>query len=238
MSLDQGSLDHERDVLADYGNMSAPTALFVLERLVRAGLPSRTLLTAMGPGFTASCVSLKRPRDAGRPAAWLRHRGAAGANSGWPGATPRRCSRRARIEVAPGHYPADRGAACALARGLWVLGAAQPIDPAWLAVFLSLQVLRVWVLATLGARWTTRIIVLPGAPLVASGPYRFVSHPNYLVVIGEIAVLPLCLGLPWFALVFSWPTRSCCDPHPRRERGARPDRAMSNAPERDTPVAA
>ena len=60
LSLEQGSLDHERAVLADYGNMSAPTALFVLERLMREGLPSRTLLTAMGPGFTASCVSLKR----------------------------------------------------------------------------------------------------------------------------------------------------------------------------------
>jgi alkylresorcinol/alkylpyrone synthase len=60
LSLEQGSLDHERAVLADYGNMSAPTALFVLERILQAGLPSRTLLTAMGPGFTASCVSLKR----------------------------------------------------------------------------------------------------------------------------------------------------------------------------------
>ena len=60
LSLKQGSLDHERAVLADYGNMSAPTALFVLDRLIEAGLPSRTLLTAMGPGFTASCVSLKR----------------------------------------------------------------------------------------------------------------------------------------------------------------------------------
>ena len=60
LSLEQGVLDHERTVLADYGNMSAPTALFVLERLIQFGLPSRTLLTAMGPGFTASCVSLKR----------------------------------------------------------------------------------------------------------------------------------------------------------------------------------
>jgi len=60
LSLDQGLLDHERDVLADYGNMSAPTALFVLARLIKAGLPSRTVLTAMGPGFTASCVSLER----------------------------------------------------------------------------------------------------------------------------------------------------------------------------------
>jgi alkylresorcinol/alkylpyrone synthase len=60
LSLEQGSLDHERAVLADYGNMSSPTVLFVLDRILRAGLPSRTLLTAMGPGFTSSCVSLKR----------------------------------------------------------------------------------------------------------------------------------------------------------------------------------
>jgi alkylresorcinol/alkylpyrone synthase len=60
LALGQGALDHERTVLAEYGNMSAPTALFVLERLIEAGLPSRTLLSAMGPGFTASCVSFKR----------------------------------------------------------------------------------------------------------------------------------------------------------------------------------
>jgi alkylresorcinol/alkylpyrone synthase len=58
--LGQGTLDHERTILAEYGNMSAPTALFVLDRVIRAGLPARTLLTAMGPGFTASCVSLRR----------------------------------------------------------------------------------------------------------------------------------------------------------------------------------
>lgn len=56
-SLHPGSLNHEREVLREYGNMSAPTALFVLERAIQEGLPSRTLLTAMGPGFTASCVS-------------------------------------------------------------------------------------------------------------------------------------------------------------------------------------
>jgi alkylresorcinol/alkylpyrone synthase len=59
-ALSQGTLDHERAVLAEYGNMSAPTALFVLERVIRDGMPARTLLTAMGPGFTASCVSLRR----------------------------------------------------------------------------------------------------------------------------------------------------------------------------------
>ncbi|EHS51781.1 chalcone and stilbene synthase domain protein [Rhizobium sp. PDO1-076] len=60
LTLSRGTLNHERDVLADYGNMSAPTALFVLDRLAQAGLPSRTLLTSLGPGFCVSCVSLKR----------------------------------------------------------------------------------------------------------------------------------------------------------------------------------
>ena len=59
LRLDQGALDHERAVLADYGNMSAPTALFVLDRVLKSGLPSRSLLTALGPGFTASCVSIR-----------------------------------------------------------------------------------------------------------------------------------------------------------------------------------
>ena len=60
LRLDQGTLDHERTVLEEYGNMSAPTVLFVLERLVKAGLPRRTVMTALGPGFTCSCLSLAR----------------------------------------------------------------------------------------------------------------------------------------------------------------------------------
>jgi alkylresorcinol/alkylpyrone synthase len=59
LKLDQGTLDHERQVIADCGNMSAPTVLFVLERARNAGLPPRSLLTALGPGFTASCVTLR-----------------------------------------------------------------------------------------------------------------------------------------------------------------------------------
>jgi alkylresorcinol/alkylpyrone synthase len=59
LSLGQGSLEHERQVIADHGNMSAPTVLFVLERARTRGLPPRSLLTALGPGFTASCVSLR-----------------------------------------------------------------------------------------------------------------------------------------------------------------------------------
>jgi len=58
LSLEQGALDHEREVIADYGNMSAPTVLFVLERALAHGLPPRSLLTALGPGFTASCLAI------------------------------------------------------------------------------------------------------------------------------------------------------------------------------------
>jgi methyltransferase len=107
------------------------------------------------------------------------------------------------LEFAPGHYPAIVLMHALWLAGLWIFGATRRIDPTWLAIFLSLQVLRVWTLMTLGPRWTTRIIVLAGAPLVSNGPYRIVSHPNYIVVVGEIAALPLCLGLPWIALIFS-----------------------------------
>jgi methyltransferase len=106
------------------------------------------------------------------------------------------------FEVAPGHYPVIVLMHALWLGSLWIFGATRPISPTWLAIFLLLQVLRVWILMTLGPRWTTRIIVLPGAPRVSNGPYRIVWHPNYLVVVGEIAALPLCLGLPWLALVF------------------------------------
>jgi methyltransferase len=77
--------------------------------------------------------------------------------------------------------------------------------PSWplLAVFAVLQLGRLWVIATLGRRWTTRIIVKPGAPPVASGPYRYLRHPNYAIVAAEIAVLPLAFGAIAIALIFS-----------------------------------
>jgi methyltransferase len=110
---------------------------------------------------------------------------------------------RGAVELAPGHYPAIILVHTAWIAGLWWLAWDRPVGLAWLAVFVVLLALRLWVLATLGDRWTTRIIVVPGEPLVRKGPYRFMSHPNYAVVVGEIAVLPLAFGLGWFALVFS-----------------------------------
>ena len=109
-------------------------------------------------------------------------------------------------EVSAGHYPLIVALHGAWLVGLWYLviyAGFDRVDWAWLGIFVILQALRVWVIATLGSRWTTRIIVLPGAPLVASGPYRFVSHPNYCVVAAEILVLPLVFGLVWYGLVFS-----------------------------------
>lgn len=107
------------------------------------------------------------------------------------------------FEVSPDHYPLIVALHALWLASLWIFGWEQNINQGWLAVFLALQLLRIWVLTTLGERWTTRIIVLPGTQLVSNGPYRFISHPNYVVVCGEIAVLPLCLGLPWLALVFT-----------------------------------
>jgi methyltransferase len=87
--------------------------------------------------------------------------------------------------------------------GLWALAYDRPVAPVYLAAFIVLQLARIWVLLTLGRRWTIRVIVVPGEPLEARGPYRFLRHPNYAVVVGEIAVVPLALGLPIYALVFS-----------------------------------
>lgn len=109
------------------------------------------------------------------------------------------------IEVAPDHYKLIVGLHTLWLAGLWYLALTRGLMPdlLLLAVFVVLQGLRVWVLATLGPRWTTRIIVVPGEQLVSRGPYRYLSHPNYWIVIGEIIVLPLAFGLLWFGVVFS-----------------------------------
>jgi methyltransferase len=110
---------------------------------------------------------------------------------------------RGAIEVGASHYPLVVSVHTAWLIALWVWGRDQDVDLLALTGFVVLQGLRLWILATLGSRWTTRIIVLPGEPLVASGPYRYFSHPNYAVVAAEIALLPLALHLPWLALIFT-----------------------------------
>jgi methyltransferase len=110
---------------------------------------------------------------------------------------------RGAQEVGAAHYPLIVALHAGWLAGLWYLAWDLPPNFVWLGVFILLQAARVWVIATLGERWTTRIIVLPGAPLVAGGPYRFVSHPNYCVVAAEILVLPLVFGLVWYGVIFS-----------------------------------
>ncbi len=111
--------------------------------------------------------------------------------------------RKGAREIAPDHYPYMVALHTGWLAGLWMLATGQPVQLFWFGLFMLLQVLRLWVLTTLGERWTTRIIILPGAPLVEGGPYRFFKHPNYMIVIGEIAALPLAFGMPLYALVFS-----------------------------------
>ena len=106
-------------------------------------------------------------------------------------------------EVGAGHYPYIVALHAAWLGSLWWLAPGRPIHPPFLILFALIEAARIWVLRALGPRWTTRIIVVPGEQLVATGPYRFVSHPNYLVVIGEIAVLPLVFGLWQVAIIFS-----------------------------------
>lgn len=114
-----------------------------------------------------------------------------------------RLTARGAIEIAASHYPLMVAVHAAWLAALWAFGHDQAVDAIALAFYLALQGLRIWVMATLGERWTTRIIVLPGAPLVAHGPYRYLHHPNYAVVAGEIAVLPLTLHLAWIAMLFT-----------------------------------
>ncbi|MCP1974338.1 isoprenylcysteine carboxyl methyltransferase family protein [Bradyrhizobium elkanii] len=110
---------------------------------------------------------------------------------------------RGAVEVGANHYPLIVLVHAGWLTALWIWGRNQDVNLAALAGFLVLQGLRVWILAALGPRWTTRIVVLPGAPLIASGPYRYFPHPNYAVVLGEIALLPLALHLPRLALIFT-----------------------------------
>ena len=107
------------------------------------------------------------------------------------------------VERGAEHYPLMVGLHAAWLIGLWILAWDRPANLAWAGVYVALEGLRIWVLASLGGRWTTRIIVMPGETLVRKGPYRFVPHPNYLVVVGEIAVLPLVFGLAGYAVAFT-----------------------------------
>jgi methyltransferase len=107
------------------------------------------------------------------------------------------------VEFGASHYPVMVTLHTCWLLTLLVVGYDRPVDPLWLALFGLLQLGRGWAIASLGRRWTTRVLVSPGTTPVTHGPYRFINHPNYAVVTLEVAVVPLALGLPMVALIFT-----------------------------------
>ncbi|MFF7632918.1 isoprenylcysteine carboxyl methyltransferase family protein [Kitasatospora sp. NPDC008050] len=116
---------------------------------------------------------------------------------------------RGGIEYGRGHYPVMVLLHTGLLAGCLaeVQLAQRPFLPAlgWpmLALAIAAQALRWWCITTLGPRWNTRVIVVPGLPLVTAGPYRLLSHPNYLAVVAEGGALPLVHGAWLTATAFT-----------------------------------
>jgi methyltransferase len=122
----------------------------------------------------------------------------------WARRNERRLRAAGGVEIGARHYPLFFVLHGSWLAALWLLVPPDaPVIWPLLVLFALLQAARVWVIASLGRYWTTRIISVPGTPLVLRGPYRWLKHPNYLVVAGEIAILPLAFGAWPVALVFS-----------------------------------
>ncbi len=109
---------------------------------------------------------------------------------------------RGAYECGAGHYPVMVALHASWLCSLWFFGWNRGVAPAFLGVFVLMQCGRAWVLRTLGERWTTRIIIAPGAAPITSGPFRLLRHPNYAVVAIELPCVSLALGLGWHALLF------------------------------------
>ena len=122
----------------------------------------------------------------------------------WSRRNERRLRDAGALEAGRGHYPF-----LVLLHAGWLAAMLLLVPPETmpdlrlLAAYLGVQGLRLWTMASLGRFWTTRILTLPGAPLVRRGPYRWLRHPNYVVVVAEVALLPLAFGATGIALIFS-----------------------------------
>ena len=113
-----------------------------------------------------------------------------------------RLLKRGAVEIGASHYPFIVGLHTLWILALILFGHGALVSWPWLAAFVVLQIFRAWILLSLGERWTTRIIVV-NEPLVRTGPFAFLRHPNYLLVVLEFIVTPMVLGLVWVAVVFS-----------------------------------
>ncbi len=107
------------------------------------------------------------------------------------------------FEVASGHYPLIVALHTLWIIGLWYFAFRLEVSWPWIFAYLVLEAARGWIIAALGNRWTTRIIVVPGESLVSEGPYKYFRHPNYIIVAGEIFILPMAFGLWWYAFLFA-----------------------------------
>jgi methyltransferase len=114
----------------------------------------------------------------------------------------RRLMAEGGVEFGRSHYWAIVVLHASWLAALMLFGHERPVDRWWLAAFVVLQGARVWTIASLGRRWTTRIVVIPCEPRVSHGPYRLTRHPNYWIVAAEFAVVPLALGLPVLGAAF------------------------------------
>jgi methyltransferase len=200
LELPQGELNLEREVLHDYGNMSAPTVLVRARAADRPRSPKAGDDDRLRPR-----LHLRRPGaggrmnwDSSRDSRLCHARAACRAVARAP--TRSACWRSGAREHGKSHYPAIFAVHAAWIITLWLLATGRGVDPFWLAMFVLLLFARFWVIATLGPRWTTRIIVVPDAPLVKEGPYRFLNHPNYWVVAARSRCFrwcSVCRGWRW-----------------------------------------
>jgi methyltransferase len=127
-----------------------------------------------------------------------------GAELVWGRSNERALRARGAVEIGAAHYPAIVALHACWLIWLWLRGWDRPLIWPWVIAFFVLQAGRAWVLMTLGRRWTTRVLVIPGEMLVKRGPFRLVPHPNYTVVALEMPVLPLAFGLWGAAVLFGF----------------------------------
>ena len=108
------------------------------------------------------------------------------------------------LEIGSNHYPIMVALHTLWLAGLWYLVIYQNpiVSMPWIIAYLVLEAARGWIIAALGSRWTTRVIVVPGETLVGEGPYKYFRHPNYMIVAAEIFILPLVFHMWWFAIIF------------------------------------
>jgi methyltransferase len=110
--------------------------------------------------------------------------------------------RQGAVETGAAHYPVMVLLHATWLAGLWWFGWSAMLNPWFTVAYFILQIFRIWILATLGRRWTTRILTIPDETLVKRGPFKLFRHPNYVLVALEVPLLPLAFGLWWFAAVF------------------------------------